>query len=149
MEPKDIRILLVDDEDGFRRPMEFWLKANGYQVTGVNSGAAALAEIERERPTIIYLDMRMPGMNGIETLTKIRAKDKTLPVIMITAFGTPKDMKAAEALGVFRIFSKKTKILPAPQNSLLLRWKPVRSCKKLLDSPFLGSMATTITSLLC
>lgn len=106
MEPKDIKILLVDDEDGFRRPMEFWLKAKGYQVAGVNSGAAALAEIERERPTIVYLDMKMPGMDGIETLTKIRAKDQTLPVIMITAYGTPKDMKEAEALGISGFFKK-------------------------------------------
>lgn len=106
MEPKDIRILLVDDEDGFRRPMEFWLKAKGYQVTGVNSGAAALSAIERERPTIVYLDMKMPGMNGIEALAKIREDDKTLPVIMITAYGTQNDMKAAEALGVSGFFRK-------------------------------------------
>ena len=106
MEPKDIRILLVDDENGFRRPMEFWLKAKGYQVIGVNNGADALAQIERERPTIVYLDMKMSGMNGIETLAKIREKDKTLPVIMITAYGTPNDMKAAEALGVSGFFKK-------------------------------------------
>jgi len=106
MEPKDIRILLVDDEDGFRRPMEFWLKAKGYQVIGVNNGANALTQIERERPTIVYLDMKMPGMNGIETLAKIRENDKTLPVIMITAHGTPNDMKAAEALGVSGFFMK-------------------------------------------
>ena len=106
MEPKDIRILLVDDEDGFRRPMEFWLKAKGYQVVGVNNGADALTQIERERPTIVYLDMKMPGMNGIETLAKIRENDKTLPVIMITAYGTPNDMKAAEALGVSGFFMK-------------------------------------------
>lgn len=106
MEPKDIRILLVDDEDGFRRPMEFWLKAKGYQVVGVNNGADALAQIELARPTIVYLDMKMPGMNGIETLAKIREKDQKLPVIMITAHGTPKDMKAAEALGVSGFFKK-------------------------------------------
>ncbi len=106
VEPKDIRILLVDDEDGFRRPMEFWLKAKGYQVTGVGGGAEALALIERERPTLIYLDMKMPGMNGIETLKKIREKDKTLPVIMITAHGTPQDMKEAEQLGVSGFFKK-------------------------------------------
>ena len=106
MEPKDIRILLVDDEVGFRRPMEFWLKDKGYQVTGVSTGADALVQIERERPTIVYLDMQMPGMNGIETLEKIREKDKTLPVIMITAHGTTNDMNRAEALGVSGFFLK-------------------------------------------
>lgn len=106
MEPKDIKILLIDDENGFRRPMEFWLKAKGYQVMGVNNGIAGLAEIQRERPTIVYLDMQMPGMNGIETLANIRAMDKTLPVIMITAHGTPEDMQAAEALGVSGFFRK-------------------------------------------
>ncbi|MBU4199207.1 MAG: response regulator [Verrucomicrobia bacterium] len=106
MEPKDIRILLVDDENGFRRPMEFWLKAKGYQVTGVGSGEEGLASIERERPTLVYLDMKMPGMNGIETLRRIRDKDKTLPVIMITAYGTLQDMEEAEKLGVSGFFKK-------------------------------------------
>lgn len=106
METKDIRILLVDDEDGFRLPMEFWLRAKGYQVSGVASGAEALARIAQERPSIVYLDMRMPGMDGIETLRKIREKDKTLPVIMITAYGTAQDMKEAESLGVSGFFRK-------------------------------------------
>lgn len=106
MEPKDIRILLVDDEDGFRRPMEFWLKAKGYQVSGVNNGASGLAEIARQRPTIVYLDMKMPEMSGLEVLAKIRENDKTLPVIMITAFGTAQDMHKAEALGVSGFFRK-------------------------------------------
>ncbi len=106
MDPKDIRILLIDDEDGFRRPMEFWLKAKGYQVSGAASGAEGLAAIQRERPTLIYLDMKMPGMNGIETLRKIREHDKNLPVIMITAYGTPQDMRTAEALGVSGFFKK-------------------------------------------
>lgn len=106
MEPKDIHILLIDDEDGFRRPMEFWLKAKGYQVTGAASGEEGLMIIERERPSMVYLDMKMPGMNGIETLRKIREKDKTLPVIMITAYGTSKDMKEAEQLGISGFFRK-------------------------------------------
>ncbi|MDO9541156.1 MAG: response regulator [Kiritimatiellia bacterium] len=106
MEPKDIHILLVDDEGGFRRPMEFWLKAKGYQVTGVASGEEGLMVIAQERPSIVYLDMKMPGMNGIETLRKIREKDKILPVIMITAHGTPKDMEEAEQLGVSGFFRK-------------------------------------------
>jgi len=106
MEPKEIKILLVDDEDGFRRPMEFWLKARGYQVTGAASGEEGLAAIAREKPALVYLDMRMPGMNGIETLRKIRENDKKLPVIMITAYGTAKDMEEAEKLGVSGFFRK-------------------------------------------
>ena len=106
METKDIRILLIDDENGFRRPMEFWLKAKGYQVTGAASGEEGLMMVARERPSIICLDMKMPGMDGIETLRKIREKDKTLPVIMITAHGTPKDMEEAEQLGVSGFFRK-------------------------------------------
>lgn len=106
MEAKDVRILLIDDEDGFRRPMEFWLRAKGYQVTGVASGEEGLKMIEQEHPSMVYLDMKMPGMNGIETLRKIREKDKKLPVIMITAYGTSNDMKEAEQLGVSGFFRK-------------------------------------------
>lgn len=106
MEPKNIRILLIDDENGFRRPMEFWLKAQGYQVTGVASGEEGLAMIEKERPSIVCLDMKMPGMNGITTLRKIREKDKNLPVIMITAHGTAIDMEAAERIGISGFFKK-------------------------------------------
>lgn len=106
MEPKDISILLVDDEDGFRRPMEFWLKARGYQVTGVSGGEEALTMIDHKKPTLVYLDMKMPGLNGIETLRRIREKDKELPVIMITAYGTTEDMKEAERLGISGFFTK-------------------------------------------
>ena len=106
MEPNDIHILLIDDEDGFRRPMEFWLKAKGYRVTGAGGGEEGLMFIARERPSIVCLDMKMPGLNGIETLRKIRENDKTLPVIMITAHGTPKDMEEAERLGISGFFRK-------------------------------------------
>lgn len=106
MEPTDIRILLIEDEDGFRRPMEFWLKSKGYQVSGAASGEEGLMMIARERPSIVCLDMKMPGMNGIETLRKIREKDKILPVIMITAYGTSSDMMEAEKLGVSGFFKK-------------------------------------------
>lgn len=106
MEPKDIHILLIDDEDGFRRPMEFWLKAKGYHVAGAASGEEGLRMLARDRPSIICLDMKMPGMNGIEVLRKIRETDKNLPVIMITAHGTHEDMKEAEKLGTEGFFRK-------------------------------------------
>ncbi len=106
MANKDIHILLVDDTDCYRRPMEFWLKSKGYRVTGTSNGADAIAIIARERPTIVCLDMKMPGMDGIETLREIRKLDQTLPVIMLTAYGTPQDMKIAETLGIAGFFMK-------------------------------------------
>ncbi len=106
MDPKYVRILLIDDEPGFRRPMEFWLKAQGYQVSGAASGEEGLAMIAKEPPSIVCLDMKMPGMNGVETLRKIRASDKNLPVIMITAHGTTRDMEEAERIGVSGFFRK-------------------------------------------
>jgi DNA-binding NtrC family response regulator len=106
MENNDVRILLIDDEDGFRRPMEFWLKAKGYQVKGAASGEEGLQMIAQERPSIICLDMKMPGMNGIEVLRRIRSTDKALPVIMITAHGNQNDMKEAEKLGTSGFFRK-------------------------------------------
>jgi len=62
--------------------------------------------IAKEPPSIVCLDMKMPGMNGVETLRKIRASDKNLPVIMITAHGTTRDMEEAERIGVSGFFRK-------------------------------------------
>lgn len=106
MENKNITIMLVDDEDGFRRPMEFWLKARGYEVISLRSGIDALAYLEHNTPDIIYLDMKMPEMDGIETLERIRKKHPDIPVIMITAYGTQESMAKAQELGVTGFFSK-------------------------------------------
>lgn len=78
-------ILLVDDEQDFLDPIAFWLEAKGYDVRKASNGEEAIKLVEQRVPDIIFLDINMPVMNGIDALKHIREKHNNLPVIMITA----------------------------------------------------------------
>lgn len=82
-----LRLLLVDDEEDFRRATSAALGRRGFSVTEAASGKEALAVIQRECPDIVVLDLKMPGMSGIETLQKIRKIEAALPVIILTGHG--------------------------------------------------------------
>jgi CheY-like chemotaxis protein len=86
-ESTNIRLLLVDDEEEFRRATSQILKRRGFTIREASSGEEALKEIERERPDIVLLDLKMEGMGGIETLRRIREIDDTLHVIILTGHG--------------------------------------------------------------
>ena len=83
----NLRLLLVDDEDDFRRATSAALTRRGFVVTEAASGEEALAAVQRQRPDTVILDLKMPGMGGIETLQGIRKIDATLPVIILTGHG--------------------------------------------------------------
>jgi len=89
-------ILVVDDDAMVRQTFGEVLAASGYEITLADSGLAALALLDVARPDVVLLDIAMPGMNGLETLTRINARHPRLPVIMITAY-TDVDL-AADAL---------------------------------------------------
>lgn len=108
-----INILLIDDETDYSETMEFWLMANGYHVRSVSSGKDGLEAIQRERPDIVFLDMQMPGMDGIETLHAIRREYRDLPVIMVTAYATEEKEKEAMSLGASGFFAKGADFLEA------------------------------------
>ncbi len=94
------KILLVDDEENIRDLYAAELAEEGYKVTTAASGEEALSLMERLRPDLITLDIRMPGMGGIEALREIRDKLPTVPVIMLTAYPEYKsdfDVWAADA----------------------------------------------------
>ena len=80
------KILVVDDEENIRKLYKEEFEELGYEVKAVSDGAQALAEMEKEKFDLVTLDMRMPGMEGIETLRKMKEKDKSLPVIISTAY---------------------------------------------------------------
>lgn len=85
------KLLVVDDDKNLRLLYEQELADEGHEVTLASSGPEALDYLKSNRPDLIVLDISMPGMDGIEALGKILAKDKTMPVILNTAYSTYKD----------------------------------------------------------
>jgi len=80
-------ILVVDDEESIRFLYREELEEEGYRVITAADGEEALRKVRRDKPDLITLDIRMPGMDGIEVLHRIREMDKEIPVIMSTAYG--------------------------------------------------------------
>ena len=85
MEQK-IRVLLVDDEPDFLEPISFWLHSKGYYVLIASNGKKAIEIIKEKNPHIVFMDIKMPEMDGIEALKRIREFNQVLPVVMFTAF---------------------------------------------------------------
>jgi DNA-binding response OmpR family regulator len=84
------RILVVDDEPAIVRLVRATLQVDGYAVVTANRGEQALPLLEDERPDLVILDLMMPGMDGFETLRRIRSQSK-VPVIMLTARASDAD----------------------------------------------------------
>lgn len=106
MEDK-IKILLVDDEPDFLVPIAFWLNSKGYEVAVASNGEKAINMIKKEKkPAVVFLDINMPGMDGLETLKKIRKFDKELSVIMITAYADEEKFSLAKKLNTSGFFPK-------------------------------------------
>ena len=81
------RILIVDDEPDMRLAVRNVLKLRGYEISEAGDGPSALAMVAESRPDLVLLDIRLPGMDGIEVLEGLKKIDGTLPVIMITGYG--------------------------------------------------------------
>lgn len=81
------KLLLADDEEGIRRVLGISLEDSGYDVVTAENGEEALALFRRLRPHIVMTDIKMPGMDGIELLQKIKQEDPDTEVIMITGHG--------------------------------------------------------------
>lgn len=85
--PSFDRLLLIDDEPGIRRMMSLDLSADGYQVRTAEDGRSGLLAFDAERPDIVLTDLKMPGMDGIEVLRRIKAQSPETEVIVITGHG--------------------------------------------------------------
>jgi DNA-binding response OmpR family regulator len=81
------KILVVDDEENIRFLYQEELEEEGYTVDVAAHGQEALEKLNAFQPDLVTLDIRMPGMDGVETLRKIREVQRDLPVILCSAFG--------------------------------------------------------------
>jgi len=98
-------VLIVDDEAGVRESVRMVLK-EAYEPVPIESGEAAVAWLAENRASLMFLDILMPGMDGLETLEKIRERDPVLPVVMLTATKTVKTAVTAMKLGAFDYLTK-------------------------------------------
>ena len=100
------KILVVDDQFGVRLLLGEIFQDDNHEVKMAVNGFEALQLLSSFEPALILLDMKMPGMNGIETLEKIRALDRRVAVVMMTAYGDTQNIEQTEGLGILNYIGK-------------------------------------------
>lgn len=99
-------ILIIDDEEGIRFSLQGILEDEGHEVLGAENGEQGLEMIEADRPDIVFLDIWMPGLDGLAVLEKIKEIEADLPVIMISGHGTIETAVKALKKGAFDFIEK-------------------------------------------
>ena len=100
------RVLVVDDEADFADFLQEFLTRKGYTVSIAYDGPEALQRVEADRPHIVLLDIKLPGMNGLEVLRQIREINQEIGVIMVTGIREEATGQQALALGAFDYLTK-------------------------------------------
>ena len=93
-------ILVVDDDPYIQEALGDRLESLGYQVTRASDGKQALELIDHQDPQMVFLDIEMPGMKGLDVLREIRAREKDFPVVMVSPLTTTRYWKASLAGGI-------------------------------------------------
>ncbi len=100
------RILVVDDEKNIRRSLEIILEAADFDVDSVVSGEQALKKIQNRPPHMVFLDINLPGLDGLEVLRRLRSDYPQLPVVIISGHATIERAVEATRLGAFDFVEK-------------------------------------------
>src|SRR5574339_598961 len=100
------RILVIDDEAEIRRSVRMILEYEGYEVLEAASGPEGVTLAEKESPDLVFLDIKMAGMDGLEALQRIKAVDDSLPVVIISGHGTVSTAVEATKAGAFDFIEK-------------------------------------------
>ena len=104
------KILLVDDETVFTQNMAKLLTSRGYVVTAVNSGDAAIQELEQKDFDVVVLDLKMPGMDGITTLKEIKKLGLFTETLILTGHGSIDTALEAIKIGAYDYLTKPCEI---------------------------------------
>jgi two-component system nitrogen regulation response regulator NtrX len=100
------KILVIDDDAGIRESLKMTLEYDGYDVAGAATGQEGLNLVEREAPDLVLLDVKMPGMDGLDVLTRLHSMHEMLPIVMISAHGTPSSAVEAIRKGALDFLEK-------------------------------------------
>jgi len=104
-----MEILIVDDEPQVAEVLARSLAREGHSATIANSGEEALRLLGRSEPDAVFLDVSMPGMNGLDVLTQVKRMRPSLPVVVITGHATADEVEEVKRLGAVDVIAK-----PAP-----------------------------------
>lgn len=99
-------VLVIDDQPGIRKLLNEVLSEEGYNVVTAGNGYEGLQRAKEQKPALILMDMKMPGMDGIETLREIKRYNQTIKVIMMTAYGELEMVNQAQLLGAENYITK-------------------------------------------
>src|SRR5437899_12781272 len=93
------RILVIDDEAPIRDSLKMMLEYEGYEFLAAATGQEGLALVEREAPDLVLLDVKMPGMEGLEVLERLRNRNESLRVVVVSGHGSIRTAVAATRPG--------------------------------------------------
>jgi two-component system nitrogen regulation response regulator NtrX len=132
------RILVIDDESAIREALRTTLEYEGYEFVGAATGQEGLALVEREAPDLVLLDVKMPGMDGLEVLDRLRAMNEALPIVVVSGHGTISTAVEATKKGAFDFIEKpfaSERVLVSLRNALDQRrlQEENRSLKKVVE----------------
>ena len=94
------KVLVVDDDPAVRKSIDRVLTGKGYAVITAENGEEALRKLNEEKYDLVYTDIRMPGMSGLEVAEQVKARKPWTPVVIITGYGTDAAQARAKAAGV-------------------------------------------------
>ena len=106
MNETGIRVLVVDDEADFRNLMTFWLESKGYKVITAGDGKSAIELVRAKQADIVFMDLRMPIMDGVDAMKNIRTFDAVTPVIIISSYIADPKIQEASSHGMSGVFYK-------------------------------------------
>lgn len=104
-----MKILIVDDEPQVAEVLARSLAREGHTTTVTHSGEEALRLLEPTQPDALFLDVSMPGMNGLDVLAEVRRRRPSLPVVVITGHASAEEVDRVRQLGAIEVIEK-----PAP-----------------------------------
>ena len=122
------RILVIDDEAEIRKSLRMILEYEGYDVLEASSGAEGLALAERDTPDLVFLDVKMPGMDGLEALQRLQAFRETLPVVVISGHASKEEVASSIKRGAIDFIEK-----PLGSDRVLVTVKNALEHERLVD----------------
>ncbi|MGM0568975.1 MAG: response regulator [Elusimicrobiota bacterium] len=101
-----IRLLVVDDDENLCRPVQRFFQKRDFLVDTAHTGTEAITHVRKNKPHLLFLDIGLPDMSGLDVLEEIKKIDETIKVIMITAYGNMENIERARSLGVNEYLTK-------------------------------------------